>query len=637
MARGALSIGHANTPQPPSPTPKPTDQQRKAAAGLTLVPPVASTPSGTAEGYPAFTREQRLCLEEAFGSLASALPFVGLTGDGRLTDTPSESDSNLAAPAEQVHGVPIDELSKQERWKFDENPLDIWEKLVAHADGDRCPDEADTFRFKYHGLFYVAPAQDSFMVRLRIPAGELTAHQLHGVADLASEMGGGYAHVTTRANLQVRELKPRDIIRVLVRLQELGLTSRGSGADNVRNITASPTSGFDPAEIIDVRPQAKGLHHYILNHRDLYDLPRKFNIAFDNGGSISAAADTNDIGFFACRVTEQSLAALGGLPSTAEAGVYFRVQLGGITGHKDFARDTGLLAKPGEVVAIAAAMVRVFSENGDRTDRKRARLKYLLERWGTDRFLRETQARLAFPLRRLPIEGCEPARPPLKQGWIGAYKQAQRGLSYVGLATPAGRLTARQMHEVADLAAEYGRAELRLTVWQNLLLPHVPDERVDRLLRSLDRLGLPARASDATGGIVACTGNAGCKYAATDTKAHALRLARSLGHRRESLGAPINVHFTGCPHSCAQHYCGDIGFLGAKLPDGSEGYHVVLGGGMANEQGIGREIFRGIHSREVPELVDRILDAYEGDRHGGETFVQWTRRHTVGELQELLS
>src|SRR5439155_2131763 len=120
------------------------------------------------------------------------------------------------------------------------------------------------------------------------------------------------AYITTRANLQIRELRPRDIIRVLVRLQELGLTSRGAGADNVRNITASPNSGFDPDELMDVRPFARGLHYYILNHRDLHGLPRKFNVAFDNGGSLSAAADTNDIGFMAIRVTEKSLAAIAG-------------------------------------------------------------------------------------------------------------------------------------------------------------------------------------------------------------------------------------------------------------------------------------------------------------------------------------
>src|SRR6185436_4356544 len=144
-----------------------------------------------------------------------------------------------------IHGVPVSELCKQERWKHEEDSLEIWDKLLAHAEQNKFPDEADTFRFRYHGLFYVAPAQDAFMLRCRVPAGELTTAQMRGLAEIADQWGAGHADITT--------------------LQEIGLTSRGSGVDNVRNITASPTAGIDPTELIDTRPFAKALHHYILN------------------------------------------------------------------------------------------------------------------------------------------------------------------------------------------------------------------------------------------------------------------------------------------------------------------------------------------------------------------------------------
>ncbi len=581
-----------------------------------------------------FTPEQKQYLEGFLAALA-AQPFVGQLANGQLTADPAATPTNLAAPAPAsteptVFGTPLGELCKPERWKYDENPLDIWEKLVAHADADKFPDEADTFRFKFHGLFYVAPAQDAFMLRLRIPAGELTATQLHGLADIAADWGGGYAHITTRANLQIRECRPKNIVKILVRLQELGLTSRGAGADNIRNITASPNSGFDPDELIDVRPYAKGLHHYILNHRDLFGLPRKFNIAFDSGGSLSAAADTNDIGFMAVRVAEKHAT-----PEIA-AGVYFRVELGGITGHKDFAKDTGLLARPSEVVAIAAAMVRVFNENGCRTDRKKARLKYLLEKWGVEKFVAETQKKLAFPLLRLPLEGCEPRKPYLKHGWLGVYRQSQRGLNSLGVGIPVGRMTPKQMHALADVATNYGKGELRLTVWENLLIPHIPDAFVETAKRGVQRLGFATEANNLTSGIVACTGNKGCKYSACDTKGHALALAKKLGGRVNP-SSPVNFHFTGCPHSCAQHYCGDIGFVGVKLADGAEAYHVVMGGGMGTEQGIAREIFKGVRAEEVPALVEKVLGIYEAKKKPGETFVAWSRRHSMKELQELFS
>ena len=568
------------------------------------------------------------------------VPFVGQTAAGQLTaSAASASTGNLAVPAPEpnVHGAPLGDLCKEERWKYDENPLDAWDRLLKHAEDDRFPDPEHTYRFKFFGLFYVAPAQDSFMLRLRIPACELRATQLHGLADLASELGGGYAHITTRGNLQIREFKPRDIIKVLTRVQELGLTSRGAGCDNIRNITASPDSGFAPDELLDVRPYAKALHHYILNHRDLYGLPRKFNVAFDNGGSMSVAADTNDIGFVAVRVTAASLAAAGGaIDPNIAPGVFFRLQLGGITGHRDFARDTGLLVQPAEAVAIAAAMIRVFSEKGCRTDRKKARLKYLLEQWGVEKFLAETQKRLAFPLRRAPLAAGEPRRPVEKHAWLGVRKQAQRGFNSIGVGVPVGRLSARQMHALADVATHYGNGELRLTVWQNLLIPHVPDAFADTVRRNVQRLGFFTAASAATGGVIACTGSRGCKYAAADTKGHAVSLMKHL-ESHISPGSPINIHFTGCPHSCAQHYCGDIGLVGAKLADGSEGYHVVLGGGMDHEQGIARELFKGVRASEVNALVERTLTTYEARKQRGETFVEWARRHSVKELQELLS
>lgn len=590
-----------------------------------------------------FTPEQKQYLEGFLAGAAAQLPFVGQTTGGLITASPAGANAaNLAAaPAEDtVFGTPLADLCKPERWKYDENPLDIWEKLVAHADADKFPDEADCFRFKFHGFFHVAPAQDSFMLRLRLPAGEITAAQLRGVAEIA-DWGAGCAHITTRANLQIRELRPRDLIKVLVQLQDLGLTSRGSGADNVRNITASPNSGFDPGELLDVRPFAKGLHHYILNHRDLYGLPRKFNVAFDNGGSLSTAADTNDIGFIACRVTEKSLAGSASPDTTAakndvSPGIYFRLELGGISGHGDFARDTGLLIKPSDCVAVAAAMLRVFNENGDRTNRKKARLKYLLEKWGVEKFIEETQRKLAFPLARLPLAACEPRRPHFKHGWLGVHRQSQKGFNSIGAGAPVGRITSRQMRQLADLASNYGKSEIRLTVWQSVIVPHVPDAFAETARRNITRLGLFSEASLATGGIIACTGNKGCKYSAADTKGHALALMKHLGNRVQ-LDSPVNIHFTGCPNSCAQHYCGDIGFVGAKLTDGSEGYHVVLGGGMGHEQGIAREIFRGVRATEVTALGEKILRTYQNKKKTGESFVEWARRHSAKELQEFFS
>ncbi len=257
--------------------------------------------------------------------------------------------------------------------------------MKQHARDGAFPKGGDVFRWKFHGLFYVAPTQDSYMCRLRIPNGILKHWQFEGVADLAEHHAGGYSHITTRANLQIREIPVTEGPAVLEGLVGLGLTSRGAGADNIRNVTGSPAAGIDPQELIDTRPYALEWHHHILADRSLYGLPRKFNVAFDGGGRIGALEETNDIGFQAVEVADGS----GVAP-----GVWFRVVLGGITGHLDLARDTGVIVRPEEATAVADAMIRVFIDHGDRTDRKKARLKYLLDAWGFEKFLAATEEKL---------------------------------------------------------------------------------------------------------------------------------------------------------------------------------------------------------------------------------------------------
>ena len=593
----------------------------------------------------AFSPQQKEYLSGFLAGVAQRglQPYVGETADGRLTSRTSERGANLAAETreETVYGVPLSELNKQERWKHAENPLDSWDRLLAFVQAGGVPTEEENYRFRTFGMFYVAPAQDSFMLRCRIPAGELTSVQLSGLADIAEAYGNGKAAVTTRSNIQIREIAPTHLVNVLMRLQSLGLVAKGSGVDNIRNITASPTAGIDPQEWLDTRPFAHALHHYILNHRDLYGLPRKFNVAFEGGGAVDTVADTNDIGFMVVRLSERTEATplLGGSTISRDPGVYFRVELAGITGHNQLASDSGILIKPSEAVAVAAAMIRVFSENGDRTDRKKARLKYLIDKWGVPKFLAETQKRLAFPLVSIPAEKTLRRPASIKHGHIGVYRQSQPGKNYIGVVVPVGILSVRQMRRIASLAAEYGSGSVRLTPWQNLILPDITDGFVETVKRQLVRLGLHYEATHIAGGLVACTGNTGCKWAATDTKGQALKLVAFLNERLQ-LDRPINIHLTGCPHSCAQHYVGDIGLQGVKVSvegQSVEGYNVVFGGGVGAESGIGRQVFTGISFDELPGLLENVLKVYLGRRQPNETFVDFTRRHDLKSLQELFS
>ena len=584
------------------------------------------TKTQTAINSAGFTAEQQKYLEGFFAGAVQRgpIPFVGHTTSGRITSDSSSGLINQAAgPSEETYfGTPVSDLCKEERWKHEENPLDIWDKLLAHANEDKAPAPDDLFRFKFHGLFYVSPAQDSFMLRLRVPGAVLSAYQLRGIAEIAADWGSGRTDITTRSNLQVREFKPRDIVRVLNKVRALGMSSRGSGADNIRNITASPISGIDPAELYDVAALAEAMNNYILNSRDMYGLPRKFNIAFDNGGSISVVADTNDIGFIAVRIKEGQ---------SVPAGIYFRVLLCGITGHKQFATDCGILLRPDQTVAVAAAMIRVFSESGDRTDRKRARLKYLIDRWGMEKFLSETEKRLAFPLIRVPVDACEPRNPIDRAAHIGVHPQAQPDLHYIGISVPVGQLPVAQMLALAEVAERYGSSELRLTVWQNLIIPNISSTNLEAAKQAILAAGLHFDTGTVLNGTVACTGNKGCRYSATDTKTHAVALANHLDSRFK-IQQPINLHVSGCVHSCAQHYIGDIGLMGVKI-GGEEGYQVVIGGGSDRDQGLARELISAIKFTDLPPVIDRLFAAYTAMRHPEESFLNFTRRHNLAELK----
>jgi len=522
-------------------------------------------------------------------------------------------------------------LADQEKFKREEHPFDAYSRLKQQALTNAPPTPADNFRWRYYGLFYVAPAQDSYMCRLRIPNGILKHWQFAGVADLAESCGGGYSHVTTRANIQIREILPKHTVALLEGIQDLGLCSRGSGADNIRNVTGTPTAGIDPQELIDTREYARQWHYHILNDRSLTGLPRKFNVAFDGAGRIAVLEDTNDIAFAAVEVK-------GGFG--VDPGVWFRLGIGGITGHKDFAKETGIIVKPADATKVADAIVRVFIDLGDRTNRLKARLKYVIDGMGVEKFLVLVEEKLGHALTRVPPEALA-LRPAFdRMAHIGIHAQKQPGLNWIGVVLPVGKLTCDQMRGLASIARDLGDGDIRLTVWQNLLISGVRDENVALAMAAIETLGLAVKASHIRAGLIACTGNAGCKFAASDTKRHAAEIG-DWCETRVPIEAPLNIHLTGCHHSCAQHYISDIGLLAAKVPAGSdddtvEGYHLYAGGGFGPDADIGHEVYRDVKAEDAPKTVEKLLKAYLANRVSAEeTFLAFSRRHDGEALRKL--
>ena len=577
-----------------------------------------------------FTTEQKRYLE-GFMSGMQAVRGVGATA-------PS-SPASHAGP-DKIHLEAQDrvtaaggKLADQEKWKRTEHPFDAYERFKSQAESGTFPKPDDNFRWRYHGLFYVGPAQDSYMCRMRIPNGILKHWQFAAVADIADRLAGGLAHVTTRANLQIREIRAEHAPAVIETLTDIGITSRGSGADNIRNVTGSATAGIDPVELIDTRPHARAWHHHILNDRALYGLPRKFNVAFDGGGVIPTLEDTNDIGFQAVEVLEGAAVA---------PGIWYRLALGGITGHKDLARDTGVVVAPHDAIAVADAIVRVFIEHGDRTNRTRARLKYVLDAWGFEKFLDAVETQLGRKLSRAASDLVAPRPAHDRMAHLGVHPQRQQGLNWIGVWTPLGRVTSDQMRALAAIAHQFGDGDIRLTVWQNLILSGVPEAQVAEAVTAINTAGLQTEVSHVRAGLVACTGNKGCKFAASDTKGHALLIADHLDAKL-SLDAPINIHLTGCHHSCAQHYIGDIGLIGAKVTvneegDQVEGYHLHVGGGFGAEGAIGSLLQADVKADDAPAVIESLLRAYQAHRLSpSESFQSFTRRHDADTLKRLAS
>src|SRR6201994_4184230 len=295
-----------------------------------------------------FTDEQKRYLEGFAAGVQTMRGGRGPGGGAAAAKANAEPTGPDAAHIKAQDKVTASgkKLADQEKFKREEHPFDAYPRLKQQELENAPPVPADNFRWRYFGLFYVAPAQDSYMCRLRMPNGILKHWQLAGLADLAEHCGGGFSHVTTRANLQIRDILPKNAVTLIEGIQDLGLCSRGAGADNIRNVTGTPTAGIDPQELLDTRPYAREWHFHILNDRSLYGLPRKFNVAFDGAGKIAVLEDTNDIAFAAVEVKD----GFGAAPGT-----WFRLGIGGITGHKDFARDTGIIVRPEDATMVADA------------------------------------------------------------------------------------------------------------------------------------------------------------------------------------------------------------------------------------------------------------------------------------------
>ncbi|MBD2328199.1 ferredoxin--nitrite reductase [Alkalinema sp. FACHB-956] len=497
--------------------------------------------------------------------------------------------------------IPASEkLNKFEKFKAEKDGLAVKAELEHFAQiGWEAMDETDRIhRLKWLGIFFRPVTPGKFMMRMRLPCGIVSSEQMRVLADVVSRYGeDGVADITTRQNLQLRGLRLEDIPDILRRYESVGLTSVQSGMDNVRNITASPVAGIDADELYDTRELVQQVQDMITNqgqgNPEFTNLPRKFNIAIAGCRDNSVHAEINDIAF---------------VPAFKEGQLGFNVLVGGFfsASRVEAAIPLNVWVIPSDVVDLCRAILTVYRDNGPRANRQKSRLMWLIDQWGLEKFREEVEKSIGRTLlSAAPKDEIEWD----KRDHIGIYKQKQAGLNYVGLCIPVGRLFAQDMYDLARLAEVYGSGELRLTVEQNVIIPNVPDSRLEPLQQEEILQTFSVNPGTIERSLVSCTGAQFCNFALVETKNRALALARELDQEVE-VPQPVRIHWTGCPNSCGQPQVADIGLMGTKArKDGkvTEGVDLFTGGKVGKDAHLGTKTQTGIPVADLKPLLRRML------------------------------
>jgi ferredoxin-nitrite reductase len=492
-------------------------------------------------------------------------------------------------------------LNKFEKLKSEKDGLKVKEEIDYFAQiGWEAMDKNDLeYRLKWLGIFFRPVTPGKFMLRLRIPNGVITSAQMRALGEIVQGYGSqGSADITTRQNLQLRGIELQDIPNIFNQLNSVGMTSIQSGMDNVRNITGSPMAGLDEYELIDTRDLVQKVQDMITakgqGNPEFTNLPRKFNIAIEGGRDNSVHAEINDIAF---------------VPAYKNNQLGFNVLVGGFFSAKRCEAAIKLDAwvpNDQSVVDLCRAILLVFRDHGPRENRQKSRLMWLIDQWGIERFRQEVIAQLGRPLDRAAEKDAMNWH---KRDHLGIYSQKQAGLNYIGLNVPVGRLQAQDMLDLARIAELYGAGELRLTVEQNVIIPHISSENLELVQAEPLLNKFSPNPTPLTRSLVSCTGAQFCGLAIVETKNRALAIASEL-EQQFSLPNPVRIHWTGCPNSCGQPQVADIGLMGTKVSKNGkivEGVDIFVGGKVGKEAKLGSCVQKGVACEDLLPILSGIL------------------------------
>jgi sulfite reductase (ferredoxin) len=469
-----------------------------------------------------------------------------------------------------------------------------------------------------------------FMVRIRIPNGQLRSQQLRTIADITQRYAKGIADITVRQNIQLHWVTIETLPELLEELWKVDLNTTGACGDVTRNVTGCPVAGFDADEICDASPLALEASRMLAGNAEFYNLPRKFKISITGCKVWCPYPEINDVGLTALTRI------VGGKP---EVGFSLRVA-GGLSTEPYLGVRLNAFVRRNQALPVIHGIAELFRDSDVlREHRERARLKFLFLRhgWTAETFLKDLERRIGFQL-----DPAEPEQAPadVYRDHIGIHPQRQPGYCYVGASVLRGRITAGQMHAAADLAERFAGGELRTTNMQNLIVVNVPTLNADGLAKELDAVGLRVDASVFGRGTIACSGTEFCKLAITETKSFSRWLVEELEERLPGFDQHLKLHVTGCPNSCGQHWIADIGIEGKKIKVQDrmvDAYYFCVGGALGLHQATARPIGYRCPATAVPEAIERLLRQYLAERGDGENLRQFFARHSDTELRQCLA
>ncbi|MEU6740395.1 nitrite/sulfite reductase [Streptosporangium sandarakinum] len=461
-----------------------------------------------------------------------------------------------------------------------------------------------------------------FMLRVRIDGGRLDLRQLRTIADISNLYGRGTADVTDRQNIQLHWIEIESVPDIWERLEAVGLSTTEACGDTPRVILGCPLAGIDGEEVLDGTPHIREIHDAYIGDPAYSNLPRKFKTAVSGCPAHCTVHEINDVAF------------VGVVNERGEAGYDLWVG-GGLSTNPMLAKRLGVFVAPEQVSAVYGGVIGIFRDYGYRRLRHRARLKFLVNDWGVERFREILQTEyLGYAL----PDGPAPEQPRGgRRDHVGVFPQKD-GNFYVGFAPRVGRLSGDALHLIADIAERHGSDRVHTTVEQKMVILDVAPDRVDSLVAELEANDLRVNPSTFRRQTMACTGIEFCKLAIVETKATASDLIDELERRLPDFTEPLTINVNGCPNSCARIQVADIGLKGQLVVNDEgeqvEGFQIHLGGSLGVNAGFGRKV-RGLKATaaELPDYVERVVRNFEKQRDEGETFSEWVQRADEADLK----